>query len=45
MAKRISKKTSIKKWISGINNKKAINNQSISYNTNQRGGIRMTTTN
>lgn len=45
MAKRISKKTSIKKWISGQNNKKAINNASSSYSTNQRGGIRLTTTN
>lgn len=45
MAKRISKKASIKKWISGNKNKKAINNADNWYNTNQRGGIRLTTTN
>lgn len=45
MARRISKRKSIQKWISGNNNKKLINNQDKSYSTNQRGGIRLTATN
>lgn len=40
MAKKISKKKSIAKWISGVNSKKAINNPQ--YERNKRGGIRLT---
>lgn len=40
MAKKLSKKGNIKKWKSGINNVKVINNAN--YSKDKRGGIRLT---
>lgn len=40
MAKRLSKRKSIKKWKKGINNNKVINLDT--YSRNMRGGIRLT---